>query len=252
MKRFAPAFFSLLLFLPACQNRLPDVSMPEVPSAPLIQALDAQRRKLASVKAVARVETERKGKRRSYESVAVVMDRGRLRVDGFGPLGESLFALLWDGKAVLLRPPGELKFISVGQAGLERALGIALSPTELYAALSGNVIVPVPTAVVRSYCEAGGRCVVQFPGDGGDRRVHAFRADGAAADGVIAAGEELYDGSKLVYRGRFEERKDVSGYSFPMAVALENPDRALRLVVRYEDVEVNAPVEDALFQGDAP
>lgn len=252
MKSAAPAAIAAILFVTACQHRLPEIAVPEVSPAPLVQELDTQRRRLTSVKAVARVETERKGRKRSYESVTIVMDdRGRLRVDGFGPLGESLFALLWDGKAVLLRPPGEPEFLSVGQAGLERALGVALSPADLSAALGGNVIVTPSEGTVRAGCDSGGRCRIHFDDDRGFRRIYASRPAGETAQGVLADGEDLYDGGRLVYRGRFEGRKSVSGYLFPMVISLENPDRELRLVVLYEDVEVNVPVDDALFQGNA-
>ncbi|MDH4161749.1 MAG: DUF4292 domain-containing protein [Nitrospirota bacterium] len=242
----------LLLTLPAaCHHRLPDLPGQEVSPGPLVQALDAQRHKLVTVKAVARVETERKGRRRSYESVAIVMNSsGKLRVDGFGPLGESLFALLSDGRTVLLRPPGEEEFISVGQAGLERALGVSLSPGELCAALGGNVIAPQTEVPVRAACETAGRCMVQFSEGGAVRRVHVFRPSGEPADRGLADSEERYDGDRLVYRGRFEGRRSISGYSFPMTVVLENPDRALRLTVLYEEVEINGPVEETIFQGD--
>ena len=252
MKSAVPAAIAAILFASACQHRLPEIALPEVSPAPFVQELDAQRRKLTSVKAVARVETERKGRKRSYESVTIAMDdRGRLRVDGFGPLGESVFALLWDGQAVLLRPPGEPEFLSVGRAGLERALGVALSPADLAAALGGNVIVTPSDGTARAGCDSFGRCQLQFDGDRGSRRIHTSRPAGETAQGVVADGEELYDGGRLVYRGRFEGRKSISGYLFPMTVALENPDRALRLVVLYEEVEVNVPVDDALFQGNA-
>ena len=198
------------------------------------------------------METERKGKRRSYESVAVVMDgRGRLRVEGFGPLGESLFALIGDGQTILLRPPQETEFLSVGQAGLERALGVAISLGDLCAALGGNVLLPQSEAGVQAGCESGGHCIIQFPGDGGIRRIYVSRPSGEGADVAIADGEDRYDGGTIVYRGRFEDRTAISGYSFPQQVTLENPDRALRLMVRYEEVEVNMPVEEGLFLGDS-
>lgn len=253
MKSVVPAFFAVILLTTACRHRAPEIiSAPEVPSAPLVRALEAQRRNLVSVKAVARVETERRGRRRSYDSVTVVMDgNGRLRIDVYGPLGESLFALLWDGQAVLLRPPGEPEFVDLGQAGLERALGVSLSPAELCAALGGNIIAPRTDDAARAGCESNGRCQVLFPDDRGARRVYALRPAAGTADMAVAEGEDRYEGGRLVYRGKFEERTIISGYSFPLLVSLENPDRALRLVVRYEDVEVNVPVADVFSPGEA-
>ncbi len=252
MKRRVPVLVALVLLATSCRLRPPEISLPEVPAGPLVLALDAQRQRLSGLKAVARVETERRGKRRSFESVAIVMDgHGRLRVDGYGPLGESLFTLLWNGDAVLFRRADDQEFLSVGQAGLERALGVALSPADLTAALGGNVMLPqADDVMVRAGCGQDSRCLIQVPGDRGVRRIYLVRPTGEAAR-AVAEGEDRYDGGTLVYRGRFEERAVLSGYSFPMLIQLENPDRALRLQIRYEDVELNVPVDEGLFKGEA-
>jgi hypothetical protein len=68
-------------------------------------------------------------------------------------------------------------------------------------------------------------------------------------DGGVAVIEavERYQGSTLVYRGRFEEVESVGGYRFPKRVLLESPARKIAVSVQYEDIEVNVPLDDGAF-----
>jgi hypothetical protein len=58
---------------------------------------------------------------------------------------------------------------------------------------------------------------------------------------------DLYQGSGLVFRSRFESAGRVGGYGFPKRVVIENPDRRIMVTIQYEDVDVNVPVEDDAF-----
>lgn len=242
----------LLLLLPACPLRPPDPFPPEAPPGPLLQSLDVQRGRFISMKAVGRVETERNGKRRSYESVSLLLQgTDRLRVDGFGPLGETQFSLLWDGNRVLLRQPGEPAYRSVGRAGLERALGAALAPAELCALLAGNVPPAPKDAVARAGCTPGGACLIELRSGGQTWRARfSGPVDGPAGEPVIDT-VELIRGGRQAVLARFESRNTLAGYAFPMRVQLLSPERGLRLTVEYEQVDVNVPVEDGAFVPEA-
>lgn len=102
---------SVIVFplLSACFVAPPEIPLHEVPAGPIVAALQQQRRSFTGMKAVARVETGRKGRKRVYESVAILQQRfDKLRIEGYGPMGESIFALVWDGTDVLVRKAGSL------------------------------------------------------------------------------------------------------------------------------------------------
>lgn len=235
----------LLITAPAaCRYRLPDLPGKDVPPGPIVTAIEARRELFRTAKAVARVETERGTRRRAYESVAIIVQgRDRLRVEGFGPLGESLYVLLWDGAAVRLRTHGQENYLTVGQAGLERALGMQLEPADLCAALVG-ALAPLPgrSVVAAGKCLSERRCMLDLAS--GSETWRLYLSD--ATRGILDA-TEIYGGGSLLLRGRFDSPQIVSGFSFPMRVTLERPDRALRLMVEYQEVEVNVPVDEALF-----
>jgi len=234
---------ALLPLLFSCAPPKPEIPMTEVPAAPLVRELDHRRGSFAGFKAVARVETERRGRKHVYESVAFLQKgQEKLRIEGYGPLGESVFSALWDGKDLMLRTPGEADFVRTGPWAFERVLGFPLAPQELAAVLSGNVP-PVPDGEeAQARCSADGRCVVEYRKDDARWRVHVVPADRFRIESC-----ERYRGRDLAYTARFDAQEMINGYLFPKRVTVENADRKTALTIEYQDMEVNVPVEDSAF-----
>jgi outer membrane lipoprotein-sorting protein len=219
--RFAIVLLPLLF---SCAPPRPEIPMTEVPAAQLVQELDHRRGSFSGLKAAARVQTERKGRKRVYESVAFLQkDQAKFRIEGYGPLGESVFGALWDGKDLMLRRSGEADFARVGQWAFERLIGFPLAPSELAAVLSGNVPPARKTEEVRARCSEDGRCVVDYRTDDARWRVH------------------------IVPAVPFDPLEMIRGYLFPKRVTVENADRKATLTIEYQDVEVNVPIEDSAF-----
>jgi hypothetical protein len=201
------------------------------------------------MKAVARVEMERKGKKRAYESVAIIQQRfDKLRVEGYGPMGESLFSLVWDGKDVRARKAGESEPMTVGQFGLERIIGVPLSPTDLCSILSGNIPGIPDNALATAGCAQAGWCIADFRHDDQRWRVTIEPKGGANGDLRIDA-IELYVGKRLVFRSAFAYLKEGVNQAFPDPtwILINSPDRNMSVTVVYEDVERNVAVEDGAF-----
>jgi len=237
--------FAIVLFplLSSCAPPRPEIPMTDIPAAPLMRELDLRRGSFAGLKAVARVQTERKGRKRVYESVAFLQQgQAKFRIEGFGPLGESVFDALWDGKDLLLRAPGEADFVRTGPWAFERLIGFPLAPSELAAVLSGNVPPARNGDEARARCSEDGRCVVEFRTDDARWRVRIA----PAAPFRIESGER-YRGDELVYTARFEALEPIGGYLFPKRVTVENANRKSALTIEYLDVEVNVTVEDSAF-----
>jgi hypothetical protein len=238
----------LLPILFACAPPRPQIPLPEVPAAPLVRALDHRRESFESLKAVARVEVERRGRRRAYESVAFVQKgQDRLRIEGFGMLGEPLFAVVWDGQDVLLRTTSDPGVHRTGPTGFERLLGVSLAPSDLCATLSGNVP-PMPSeAETRAGCTTDGRCTVEFRYDDSRWLITLVTPSSDAVGKVMIETAELYRDGGLVFRSRFESAEMVGDYRLSKRVFVENPDRKMTVLVQYLDVAVNVPVEDGAF-----
>ena len=233
----------LLPLLAACQFRPPAIPYADAPSALLAQELERQRRDYPGVKALARVETARKGRIRSYESVAV-LQRGleRFRVEGYGPLGEPLFALVWDGTSLAARSSGQTGLTPVGSDALERMLGIALAPADLAAVLSGNA--PAVSAAGPAGCSSDGRCALDLAAADGRWRVHCLRVDNGS---LRIDALERYRGGSLAFLVRYEERGGAGGPAFPRRVVVESPSAGMSLRVEYEEAELTAAVDDSAF-----
>jgi hypothetical protein len=214
----------------------------------LVRVLDHRRKAFESLKAVARVEVERRGRRRAYESVAFVQKgQDRLRVEGFGMLGEPLFAIVWDGHDVLLRSASDPTVHRTGPAGFERLLGVSIAPSELCAMLSGNVPPMPPEAETRAGCGTDGHCIVEFRYENTRWLVTLVMPLNDVSGTVMMETAELYRDGGLVFRGRFEAAQMVSDYHLSMRVFVENPDRKLTVLVQYLEAAVNVSVEDGAF-----
>jgi len=233
----------LLPLLFSCAPPRTEIPMTEVPAAPLMQELDIRRGSFFGLKAAAQVQTERKGRKRVYESVAFLQQgQIKFRIEGYGPLGESVFDAIWNGKELLLRAPGEADFVRTGPWAFERLIGFSLAPSELAALLSGNLPPARKGDEARARCSAEGWCVVEFHTD--DARWRARIAP--TAPFRIESGER-YRGDELVYTVRFNAQELIGGYLFPKRVTVESADRKATLTIEYLDVEVNVTVADSAF-----
>lgn len=253
-RRFGLLFFSLAVFLSACASLAPEIPFPEVPSEPILDVLEQHRRSFTSLRAVARMETERKGKRRVYESVAVlILGQRKLRVEGFGPLGESLFAVFWEGGDVLVRLPGEQLFRNAGQTGFERLLGMPLFAEDICALLSGNVPAVPQNAEPRAGCSADGRCIMAFSKE--DVRWRIQTAPSELGDVVIDS-VDVNTAQRSAFRAFFSSWRRTNGYLIPTHIVVENPARKVGLIVEYLDAEVNSSIDERDFlsgsEGAAP
>jgi len=233
--------------LSACVAAPPEIPLHEIPAGPLTQALEQRRRAFTGMKAVARVETEHKGRKRSYESVAILQQRfEKLRVEGHGPMGESIFALVWDGLDVMVRKAGEPEPVKVGLFGLERIIGVSLSPADLCAVLSGNIPRIPGNAETSVHCSDFGWCIMEARRDDMHLRVKVHMP--AVSGGAIKIDRiESFQRDHLVFDSVFAYPGDNTNSRFPATITLANPDRKAILTVHYEDVEADAVVEDSAF-----
>lgn len=248
MKTVSIIALALAPLLFACFPRIPEIHLNEVPAGPLLRALDQRRQAFAGLTGMAVVRAERKGRKRTFDNVGIALRaQSGLRMEAFGPLGQSLITLVWDGHEVQLRLPGRDSILTPGQAGLEKLLGVGLEPTELAAALSGNVPEFDQSAVIKAFCAQGGDCVVEVRQADALRRITmAFPASPEERGGSIIE-SSLYRSGKLVFAARFEQGEEVSKYVMPKNIVFRDPDKKASFTVSYSEVEVNGAIPDRAF-----
>lgn len=248
MKRLSLISFAAVLLFSACLPRKPEISLPEVPAEGLARSLELRRQAFSGLKAVASVQAVRKGRKRSYDTVGIVLQaRKKLRMEVYSPLGQSLLTLVWDGQEVKLRQGNDDRVLIPGQMAIERLLGAGVDITELASVLSGNVPEIAGRSRVRAFCGSGGVCIVEIHQEETTRRVGVSDPAHGAEGTFRITSYELYQSDRLVFRTGFENFETMAGYQLPLRVILENPDNKVSLAIEYADVEVNVPVDDALF-----
>jgi len=244
--RFMPVVIIPLLF--ACLPKKPEIPLTEVPSGPLFQLLEQRRLSFTGLKAVANVHTVRSGRKRSYDSVGILVDsQQRFRVEAYGPLGQSLTTLIWDGTDVALRLENG-RVMRPGPAGLERIIGIAMDPRELCNALSGNIPEAVPPVETRAFRKPDGSFLIELTTRDALRRVHMLLSESGFDQTPRITEIELYRSGKLVYRALYDEMEQISHYMVPKMMRIENPERKVSLTIVFDETDVNMPLNDDAFK----
>lgn len=250
MKRPLITVLAGLLALSACRPFPPEIPLPEVPAREFVAGLEQRRGEFRGLTALASVTMVRKGRKRVYESVGVVVDRrNRFRIEAYGPLGAAFLTLVWDGAEVLVQT-GDGRVMRPGAAGLEKLTGPGVSPSELAAILTGNV--PAFDGMeTRTFCGGQGLCVTQFRSGDVTRRVRTV----SSPAGIAVTGYEIYRKGELLFRAAYRDIEPVAGYPVPKTVVIEQPAYTASLTVHYSDMDANAPAGDAPFAllgGEAP
>jgi len=222
--------------------------MAVVPAAPLLQALEQQRHAFSGLKAVASAALVKSGRRRSFDSVGVVVDdQRRFRLEAYGPLGQSIMAVVWDGRDMLLRLPEKNRIDRTGPAGLEELLGPGLEPSELCAILSGSMPDKAGDTSPVLLCGESGDCVLKMSSgvmvrtfrvsypvgkEGREPRIHSY---------------ELSRSGSVLYRAKFDSVEEISHYPLPTNIVIESPEKKLQLMINYHEADVNTPIDNDAF-----
>ncbi len=251
--------FLILLALPflfACSPLKPEIFTIAVPAAPLVHELERHRQSFSSLKGIARIVVEKQGWKRSFDTVGIVVDdQHRFRIEAYGPLGQSLMEVVWNGKDVLVLMRDEEKVVRTESAGIQDLLGQGLEPSELCAVLSGNI--PVFDAAIapsQQYCNREGVCILELRDNDIVRRLKVAYStkSGSTARNPQILTYELSRSGKLLFQTQFDRVEDISGYLFPTHIVIEKPDKNLLLKVMYDDVDLNSPVDDEAFTLSGP
>jgi len=237
-----------VVFLFSCLPKKPEIPGTEVPAGPLVQSLERQRRSFTGLKAIASVEVVTRGKKRFFDTVGIVLDaQRRLRVEAFGPLGQSLIAFVWDGNDILLRMPDDDRIMRPGPAGIERLLGMNVEAKDLCAIFSGTITEITRPLDARVFCTQNNTCVVELPGGDTVRRIRVLPPSASPAPSVRIDVQEFYRSNTLVYRTRYERMQEISHVLLPRTIVIENPEKRATITIEYIDVDVNVSIADDAF-----
>jgi hypothetical protein len=235
-----------LLF--SCFPKKPEIPMSAAPAGPVLQALDQRRTAFPGLKAVASIEVSKRGRKRTFETVGIVLDSaGRLRLEAYGPLGQSILAFVWNGQDAFLRMPGTDEVVQQGPSGLERLIGESIDVRELCALLSGNVPTDPSLSEASLLCSEQHDCILEMVERDSIRRIFMTYRPGGPLQDMRVTSQELYRSGKLLYQARFDLQEMISRYTIPMNVTIDSPEHKLLLNIAYSDVEITNSISPEMF-----
>jgi hypothetical protein len=183
------------------------------------------------------------------ESVGIVLEhQRRLRMEAYGPLGQTMMVLVWNGREILTSSPDSTTNEQEGQAALEQLFGEGQDVRELCAVLTGNIPDPGPSADAVQFCGQNNDCVLEIrsPHDL-VRRIQVLYPEPGSAEEPKIVSQEIIRSGKLVYKAQFDRMERVSQYFVPMKIEIESPGNHLQLTLEYSEVEVNVPINEEAF-----
>jgi len=249
VKNLLIAAMALAPLLFSCFPKQPEIPMLTMPPEPLLQGLERHRREFVSLKAVANVEIDKRGRKRAFDTVGIVIDgRDRIRIEAYGPLGQSLAAIVWNSRELLLRMPEDNAVTRTGPERLERLLSRGLTPRELCIVLSGNVPSPGDGDAVNLLCSERNDCILEVRSGELLRRVQTSLVSGGLEPRIRSYA--VYRSGDKLFSALFDQFTEISGYLLPMHIIIESPGDSLRMAVAYSDVDVNGPLENEAFRFD--
>ncbi len=222
--------------------------MTAIPAAPLLEALDKQRHAFFNLKAVASATVAKSGRKRTFDTVGVVVDdQRRFRLEAYGPLGQSIMIIIWDGQELAFRLPEEDRIGRKGPAGLEQLLGQGLEPAELCAILSGNIPEAGKTESPVLLCGTNEDCILKLSSGNLLRSFRvSFTGEQSGREPRIRSYELSRSGS-ILFRARFDRVEEISHYPLPTQIEVENPEKKLKLTIVYREADVNTTIDDDVF-----
>jgi len=249
VKTFLFFVCSIVAFLfCACMPKQPTIPITELPAGPILQSLEKRQQAFRGLKALASVEIRKWGKRRLLENVGIVLDgQRRLRMEAYGPLGQTLMVLLWDGTDILSRVPENDRDLEQAQVGISNFLSEGIDMREICAALSGNIPELVRPYNAVQLCSHRNDCDLEIRTSNTVRRVRFIKTTLDSVSIPQPAEDSLYKSGEFVYHARFTEMLVVSQYNIPTKIEIDNPKHKFTIVITYQDIEINPEISDETF-----
>jgi hypothetical protein len=240
------AALAVVLLLAGCPPRLrpPPPGLPPDP-AELLAAVRAAQVRVAGVQGTARLRVEGPEGEGGLDQFLAAERPGRLRVESQDFFGNVVSILAVDGEALALYD-ARARVLYRGPATPEnvaRLVRVALPPADLVALLCGSALV------------LDGEPVDARPVDGALRltlRRGETRQELDVGAGAAVLRSQLWRAGAPVLEAELSGHRLRGGLPMPTEVTLRSPRAGVVLALRWKSLEVNAPLDPALFRLEAP
>jgi len=205
--------------------------------------------RVRTLRAYAKVHVTGPRRKAGFAEAIAVERPDRVRLDNIGPFGRVFSILATDGNTLRFLSPGDRRIYAGPPTAenLGRFLPFTLNLEDVVSVLLGGLPSPAGAPTVR-YDEKETALVVRSVNRSGS--VSLATLDARTLDlrrlQIIDPPPRL--AAVLEYKG-WRPEGDVS---FPGEISIRVPSRDLTVTVRFEKIEPNAPVDEALFAPRAP
>jgi outer membrane lipoprotein-sorting protein len=223
--------------------------LPAPTAEALLSHLRAQRARLRSLRADAKVDHSSDGERVKFTMGLLVAEGGRFRLEAEAPIGGSIVAtVVSDGKRFAMLDSRNGRFLEgpATACNVARFLRLVLPPEEIVSVLLGSApLEGTPLAVEWDPREGGREVLTLGTADGGSERLvldgDPLRWDLLEAERRDAAGQ-------VRWRVRHEGwGPQADGVRLPLRISIEEPPHGGDVRLKLRDVEVNVELLDEVF-----
>ncbi len=215
---------------------------------PLLEALAERRGQLADLTARARLTLRTPEQDLSADHALVIRGRRSLRLETLSPLGQPIGILVAAGNHIRWVDPFRARYWEgpSSRDTIERFTGVPLDLEELVAILAGTIPPVADTANLRLEQESGENAYRLLIPEG---PVASRQVVVVSRRDLTVLSRTRYDANGRevlrVKNGRF---RPIEGYTLPLLVEVDLPQRHLSLTVDYQLVKVNQGAGEDVFE----
>lgn len=216
-------------------------SQPEV----FLARLAAEEAAVRSVRGLASIRYASPAGSGTVSQAIVVALPDRARLETLSPVGTTALVLTIQGEDLRVHSPLRHEY-GAGRATREtlgRLCKVSVPPGVLLRLLAGLPPLPLRPGDPRSQVTMEGSAIRVDSVDGPYRQ-----RLWAGADGFEVDRGELGDLSGPILRFQFGHRQPTEGLAFPFEIHIDEASVGARLILRYQTVQLNLPVEAGLFE----
>ena len=211
----------------------------------ITSAIEDRDSKLDTIRGWVKIKWVRDGEKKSADNAVAVQRPDKMRLEGISPLGTSMYSFVHQNDTVEIFFPSEKRaFRGIGsKQSLERIIPIPMDVEDVIDIMTGRVpLCGDDKAVV--YREGGFIVLNEICAESGWRRKIRFEPERLdPADMRIRSSEG--DIRTLV---TWDAYKEYDGIRMPTKIRVEVPKQKTELIIRFDELEVNKPLDPDQFQ----
>jgi outer membrane lipoprotein-sorting protein len=219
---------------------------PTISVSSAINLINERNNKIKNISGIANINIISSNSTQRVKEAIVINGDSRIRLESLNITGQPSLIMVSDSNAIAIYNINENRFYR-GDASPEvlyKMTGIYLSPLEIADLLAGRQSIENKRTEDMRLTKENSSYILRTQSNG-SKSYNEIRFDPNNLS--ITAIKQYDDGGKVIKFITFSDYKRVGEYTFPFKRQIYLPPKGLLMTVEYTDIEINAEIEESVF-----